>query len=131
MSWVSVGHWFGYRFERCKCLIPQSWSVISSVSVYNGFGLQNKSRDGPLHNEKARGCFSAQVGSVKHIEAGPGSGTVQSFHPNSETSNQLLASLRINNIVTSISQQLGLVVYPLMDNIHFAAVGIGGLSTPI
>ena len=29
----------------------------SSVSVYNGFGLRNKLRDGPLHNEKARGIF--------------------------------------------------------------------------
>ena len=28
-----------------------------SVSVYNGFGLRNTLRDGPLHNEKARGCF--------------------------------------------------------------------------
>ena len=31
--------------------------VFSSVSVYNGFGLRNKLRDGPLHNEKARGIF--------------------------------------------------------------------------
>ena len=30
---------------------------FSSVSVYNGFGLRNKLRDGPLHNEKARGIF--------------------------------------------------------------------------
>ena len=30
---------------------------FSSVSVYNGFGLRNKLRDGPLHNEKAQGCF--------------------------------------------------------------------------
>ena len=32
---------------------------FSSVSVYNGFGLRNKLRDGPLHNEKARGIFLA------------------------------------------------------------------------
>ena len=30
---------------------------FSSVSVYNGFGLRNKLRDSPLHDEKARGCF--------------------------------------------------------------------------
>ena len=37
-----------------------SWLLgvfFSSVSVYNGFGLRNKLRDGPLHNEKARGIF--------------------------------------------------------------------------
>ena len=28
-----------------------------SVSVYNGFGLRNKLRDGPLHNKKAGSCF--------------------------------------------------------------------------
>ena len=28
-----------------------------SVLVYKAFGLQNKLREGPLHNEKARGCF--------------------------------------------------------------------------
>ena len=39
------GLW-GYRFV-----------LFSSVSVYKGFGLRNKLRDGPLHNEKARGCF--------------------------------------------------------------------------
>ena len=37
------GFW-GYRF-----------SFFSSVSVYNGLGLQNKLRDVSLHNEKA--CF--------------------------------------------------------------------------
>ena len=36
-------------------------SIFPSVSVYNGFGLRNKLRDGPLHNEKARGCFSAHM----------------------------------------------------------------------
>ena len=30
---------------------------LLSVSVYNGLGLQNKLRDGPLHNEKARGFY--------------------------------------------------------------------------
>ena len=38
-------------------LLGVSFFVSSSVSVHNGFGLQNKLRDGPLHNEKARGCF--------------------------------------------------------------------------
>ena len=31
--------------------------VFPSVSVYNGLGLQNKLRDVPLHNEKARGFY--------------------------------------------------------------------------
>ena len=35
---------------------------FSSVSVYNGFGLRNKLRDGPLHNEKARGIFFSPNG---------------------------------------------------------------------
>ena len=37
-------------------------SFFSSVSVYNGFGLRNKLRDGPLHNEKARGIFFSPFG---------------------------------------------------------------------
>ena len=32
-------------------------SLFSSVSVYSVPGLQTKLRDGPLHNEKARGFF--------------------------------------------------------------------------
>ena len=58
------GFW-GYRF------------FFSSVSVYNGFGLRNKLRDGPLHNEKARGIFfspsdSTGCGCVKiGLEFGP------------------------------------------------------------
>ena len=41
------------------CVFMASGGIFffSSVSVYNGFGLRNKLRDGPLHNEKARGCF--------------------------------------------------------------------------
>ena len=37
-------------------------SFSSSVSVYNDFGLQNKLRDGPLQNEKARGCLFSPCG---------------------------------------------------------------------
>ena len=37
------------------CVFMASGVFSSSVSVYNGFGLRNKLRDGPLHNEKARG----------------------------------------------------------------------------
>ena len=40
---------------------------FSSVSVYNGFGLRNKLRDGPLHNEKARGCFFSPYGCFRVI----------------------------------------------------------------
>ena len=41
------------------CAFMASGGIVffSSVSVYNGFGLRNKLRDGPLHNEKARGIF--------------------------------------------------------------------------
>ena len=43
------------------CVFMASGGIVcfcfSSVSVYNGFGLRNKLRDGPLHNEKARGIF--------------------------------------------------------------------------
>ena len=46
-------------------LLGVSFFFFSSVSVYNGFGLRNKLRDGPLHNEKARGIFfSPDLGSV-------------------------------------------------------------------
>ena len=41
------------------CVIMASGGIVfsfSTVSVYNGFGLQKKLRDGPLHSEKARGC---------------------------------------------------------------------------
>ena len=41
------------------CVFMASGGIVfsSSVSVYNGFGLRNKLRDGPLHNEKARSIF--------------------------------------------------------------------------
>ena len=40
------------------CVFMTSGSIVfSCVSVYNALGLQNKLRDGPLHNKKARGCF--------------------------------------------------------------------------
>ena len=47
------------------CVFMASGGIVffsSSVSVYNGFGLRNKLRDGPLHNEKARGCFFSPGG---------------------------------------------------------------------
>ena len=40
------------------CVLMASGGIaFSSVSVYNGLGLQNKLRDVPLHNEKARGFY--------------------------------------------------------------------------
>ena len=43
----------------CVFMASGGIGFSSSVSVYNGFGLRNKLRDGPLHNEKVRGiCFS-------------------------------------------------------------------------
>ena len=41
----------------CVFMASGGIGCSSSVSVYNGFGLRNKLRDGPLHNEKARGTF--------------------------------------------------------------------------
>ena len=41
----------------CVFMASGGIGFSSSVSVYNGFGLRNKLRDGPLHNEKARGIF--------------------------------------------------------------------------
>ena len=41
----------------CAFMASGGIGFFSSVSVYNGFGLRNKLRDGPLHNEKARGIF--------------------------------------------------------------------------
>ena len=41
-------------------LLGVSFFFVPSVSVYNGFGLRNKLRD-PLHNERARGIFSARA----------------------------------------------------------------------
>ena len=41
----------------CAFMASGRIGFFSSVSVYNGFGLRNKLRDGPLHNEKARGIF--------------------------------------------------------------------------
>ena len=41
----------------CAFMASGGIGFFSSVSVYNGFGLRNKLRDGPLHNEKARGTF--------------------------------------------------------------------------
>ena len=51
----------------CVFMASGGIGFSSSVSVYNGVGLRNKLRDGPLHNEKARGTFSA------HVD-GPGQG---------------------------------------------------------
>ena len=39
----------------CVFMASGGIGFSSSVSVYNGFGLRNKLRDGPLHNEKSRG----------------------------------------------------------------------------
>ena len=48
------------------CAFMASGGIVffffSAVSVYNGFGLRNKLRDGPLHNEKARGIFFSPSG---------------------------------------------------------------------
>ena len=41
----------------CVFMASGGIGFSSSVSVYNGFGQRNKLRDGPLHNEKARGIF--------------------------------------------------------------------------
>ena len=41
----------------CVFMASGGIGFSSSVSVYNGFGLRSKLRDGPLHNEKARGIF--------------------------------------------------------------------------
>ena len=41
----------------CVFMASGGIGFSSSVSVDNGFGLRNKLRDGPLHNEKARGIF--------------------------------------------------------------------------
>ena len=46
----------------CVFMASGGIGFSSSVSVYNGFGLRNKLRDGPLDNAKARGIFSAHVG---------------------------------------------------------------------
>ena len=55
------------------CVFMASGGIVffffPSVSVYNGFGLRNKLRDGPLHNEKARGCFFSPCG-VWYLVAG-------------------------------------------------------------
>ena len=45
----------------CVFMASGGIGFSSSVSVYNGFGLRNKLRDGPSHNEKARGIFSAHL----------------------------------------------------------------------
>ena len=84
--WVSV--WALQNYDSailvCKsnlylmCVFMASGGIVfvSSVSVYNGFGLQNGFRDGPLQSEKARGCFfSARVNHV-----GPCSNTGCSSH---------------------------------------------------
>ena len=77
MSWVLVGHRFGHWFGALQiydsavlvcdnnlnliCVFMTAggsgFFLLPSVSVYNGFGLRNKLRDGPLPNDKARGCF--------------------------------------------------------------------------
>ena len=41
----------------CVFMASGGIGFSSSVSVYNGFGLRNKLRDGPLHNEKEQGIF--------------------------------------------------------------------------
>ena len=41
----------------CVFMASGGIGFSSSVSVYNAFGLRNKLRDGPLHNEMARGIF--------------------------------------------------------------------------
>ena len=46
----------------CVFMASGGIGFFSSVSVYNGFGLRNKLRDGPLHNEKARGIFFSPHG---------------------------------------------------------------------
>ena len=46
----------------CVFMASGGIGFSSSVSVYNGFGLRNKLRDGPLHNEKARGIFFSPHG---------------------------------------------------------------------
>ena len=46
----------------CAFMASGGIGFFSSVSVYNGFGLRNKLRDGPLHNEKARGIFFSPTG---------------------------------------------------------------------
>ena len=46
----------------CAFMASGGIGFFSSVSVYNGFGLRNKLRDGPLHNEKARGIFFSPHG---------------------------------------------------------------------
>ena len=52
-------------------LLGVSFCFFSSVSVYNGFGLRNKLRDGPLHNnEKARGIFFSPNGVVAPLMTG-------------------------------------------------------------
>ena len=38
------------------CVLMASGGIVFS-SVYNGLGLQNKLRDVPLHNEKARSFY--------------------------------------------------------------------------
>ena len=59
--WVSV--WALQIYDSaildlmCVSMASGGIGFSSSVSVYNGFGLRNKLRDGPLHNEKARGIF--------------------------------------------------------------------------
>ena len=45
----------------CVFMASGGIGFSSSVSVYNGFGLRNKLRDGPLHNEKARGIFFSPI----------------------------------------------------------------------
>ena len=48
----------------CAFMASGGIGFFSSVSVYNGFGLRNKLRDGPLHNEKARGIFFSPHGAI-------------------------------------------------------------------
>ena len=48
----------------CAFMASGGIGFFSSVSVYNGFGLRNKLRDGPLHNEKARGIFFSPHGEL-------------------------------------------------------------------
>ena len=71
IGWVSVWALQIYDSEILACdnnldlmcvfMASGGIGFSSSVSVYNGFGLRNKLRDGPLHNEKARGIFSAHL----------------------------------------------------------------------
>ena len=53
----------------CVFMASGGIGLFSSVSVYNGFGLRNKLRDGPLHNEKARGIFFSPPASIRRSRA--------------------------------------------------------------